>query len=334
MRYVTFKNLKPGMVLGRNLIGDNGAMLAKAGVAVSDAIIRRVSDMGLQGLYIEDPLFCDIVVEDIVPEKLRSMGIEALKKGDYNSCVNIAKSLALEVKSRSSYSIDLIDLKSYKNYEYYHSLSVCVYSICMGYAMKMRDEQIDNLAVAGILHDIGKFDVKRRVLNSKALYNEKQMDEMMKHPMYSYEELKDNPYVTSVSRNSILFHHENIDGSGYYNISGEKLGIFPKILRVVDTYDALTATRRHRAAFSPADAFRNIVGDAGKIFDYEVVKTFVSTFPMYPKGITVKLADGTMGVVTGQTEDEERPIIRTFDRDTINLLNDSVYKTIKIEDIV
>lgn len=334
MRFVTFEHVTKGMVLGRPVYSDNGSILIKDGCVISDSAFRHIESLGLQGLYIMEEGFDDVVIEDVVPEKLRTMAYDALAKGDYTLCVSLAKSMVSEIRSTRNPSFDLLDLKSFKNYEYHHCVSVAIYSIGLGIKLGLNEEQLNNLAVAGILHDIGKFDVKKRVLNSKQVYNDKQMDEMMKHPMYSYEEVKENPSVSSVSRNSILFHHENIDGSGYYGIAGEKLGLMPRILRVIDTYDALTATRRHRAAFSPDFAFRSLIKDAGKIYDVDVVRTFVNSFPMYPIGFTYSLSNGEEGVVIAQTEDVERPKMRLLTGGTINLAKDSDYKTVEIKEMV
>lgn len=332
MRYVNFENVEKGMILGKPLLNDNGGLLVKEGCAISDAVYKHIESQGLQGVYVEDPTYKHIVIEDVVSEKLRQMAYTALEKGDYDLCVSIAKSMVEEVKGKRNLTINLMDLKSYKNYEYHHCVSVAVYSLVMGNAMNMTEDQLVNLTVAGILHDIGKFDVKKRVLNSKKIYDDKQMDEMMKHPMYSYEALKDNPNVSSVSRNSILFHHENLDGSGYYKVSEEKLGVFPRILRIIDTYDALTATRRHRKAFSPAFAFKALAEDAGPIYDKELVREFIHIFPMYPLGYTVTLSSGQMGVVVGQNEDIERPTLMTLNGDIIDLYKDQKYRTVVIED--
>lgn len=334
MRFVTFEHVTKGMILGRPVYNDNGNILIRDGAEISDAALKHLEPLGLQGLYIKEEGFDDVVIEDVVPEKLRSMAYDALAKGDYSLCVSLAKSFVSEIRSTHNPSFDLLDLKTFKNYEYHHCVSVAIYSIGLGIKLGLNEEQLDNLAVAGILHDIGKFDVKKRVLNSKQIYNDKQMDEMMKHPMYSYEEVKENPNVSSVSRNAILFHHENLDGSGYYGIGEEKLGTLPRILRIIDTYDALTATRRHRPAFFPDFAFRSLVQDAGKIYDTEIVRTFVNSFPMYPLGFTVRLGNGEEGVVVAQTEDVERPKIRLLKGGAINLLKDSDYKSIEIKEII
>lgn len=334
MRYVPFEHINTGMILGRSVYNDNGGMLVKDGCAVSEAAIRHFTNLGIQGIYIAEDSFEDIVPDDILDEKTKNGLYDALEAGDYTKCVALAKNMVAEIKYVKEMTINLVDIKTFKNYEYHHCVSVAMYSVVLGYKLGLKEEQLQNLAVAGVLHDIGKFDVKKRVLNSKKVYGDKQMDEMMKHPMYSYEAVKENPSVSSVSRNSILFHHENLDGSGYYKIPGEKIGLFPRILRIADTYDALTATRRHRNAFSPAAAFKCIVEDAGRIYDKELVRTFITTFPMYPKGFMVKLSDGDEAVVLSQTDRMERPIVRKRDGLELNLCKPENADITIVEDMI
>ena len=334
MRYVQTEHVASGMKLARPLYGDNGQMLVRGGCTISDTILKHINNMGLQGVYIDEPGFEDVVVNDVVPMELKQEAYRALQDGNYDKCVIIAKTMVKEMLSVKSIDMDLLDIKSDKDYEYRHCISVALISITMGINMGLNAEQLDNLAVAGLLHDIGKFDVAKRLLTTSKVYKDKQMDEMKKHPMYSYEALKDNPNITSVARNAILFHHENLDGTGYYNITADKLGTIPRILRIADTYDALTATRKHRAAFTPEHAITELVEGAGKIYDRSIVRTFIDTFPVFPKAFTVKLQNGETGVVVDNSNDNYRPRIRTFEGKNIDLFTDPEYKNINIEEIL
>lgn len=334
MRYVKLPHIEKGMVLARPILGDNGRLMVREGATISDNLLRHVNDMSLQGLYIEQRGFEDIIVEDVVPEELRIKAYNALKAGQYENCISIAREIVYVMSHSETINMDLLDIKCDKDYEYRHCISVAVFSVAIGLNMGLREDQLNQLCVAGLLHDIGKFDVKKRVLNTKHIYSDKQMDEMKKHPMYSYEELQGYSMISSVTRNAILFHHENLDGSGYYGATADKLGLFPRILRVADTYDALTATRKHREAFSPRYAIDCLVEDSGKIYDKEVVRTFGVTFPIYPKGFTIQLANGQQGVVVDNRQNNRRPLIRLLTGEEINLATNPGYKDIKIEDIV
>lgn len=334
MRYVKSDNIASGMVLSRPIMNDSGGILAREGFTVNDSFLKHIENMGFQGIYILDDLSKGIEIEDVISPKTRQKAVESLTNGNYNACVPLAKAILDEIRSNPKNTLDLVDIKSFKTYEVHHSVSVCVLSILTGIKLKLGTEQLENLAVAGLLHDIGLLDVQKRIRNSKQVFNDRQMDEMKKHPMYAFETLKEFTAVSAVARNAVLFHHENLDGTGYYGIEKDKLGILPRILRVADTYDAFTATRKHRAAFTPDVAFHHLIDNAGTMYDTDVVRAFVYTLPMYPKGFSVRLDNNEEGLVVGKTEDPEKPIIRFSSGKEVDMFTSSEYRNVSIKEVI
>lgn len=331
MHYLRIENVHSGMKLARPIMGDDGKKLVGEGVSISEKILERMKEMGFQGAYIDAEGFEDIVIEDVIPDALRAKAFETLYTGDINGTVSVGKQMVQELKFKDILKLDLLDIKNDNNYVFKHCVSVAVYSIVLGIGCDLNISQLENLAAAGLLHDIGKLDLRKRVLNARHIYNEKEKDEMKKHPLLAYETLKDFAVVSSVTRNSILFHHENLDGSGYYNLEGDKIGLFPRILRIADTYDALTAHREYREAESPSSAIEYIMANAGKLFDREIVNMFIKCFPFYPVGITLQLSNGEMAVVMDNRQNPMRPMLRTMDGRTVDLAEDAGYRSVTIE---
>lgn len=334
MYYISIKHMQPGMVLAKPIIGENGNILLNSGSTVSETTLRRIVDMGFQGAYLDLPEFSDIEVDDIIGNELRLSAFEALKDYDIPRAVQYAKQIVQELKYKEILKLDLMDIKNDKNYVYKHSISVCIFAVVLGIASGMNEEQLDSLAIAGLLHDIGKFEIKKKVLYSPSKYNKKEMDEMKKHPVLAYESLQTYAMVSSVSRNSVLFHHENLDGSGYYGITEDKLGAFPRILRIVDVYDSLTTMKKYREAQAPAQAIEYLMANVGSLFDKELVETFVKWFPMYPVGFTVKLSNDETGVIASNSENAMRPHIRMFDGKEIDLATNPAYRSTTIVEFV
>lgn len=334
MYYLTIKHLTPGMQLAKSIVGENGNVLLKSGNTLTPTALKRLTDMGFQGAYIDDPMFADVEIDDVINDELRTKAFVALQNDNLLAAAELAKTMVKEMKYKEVLKLDLLDIKNDKNYVLKHSIAVTVFAIVLGMGCGMTQEQLENLAVAGILHDIGKFEIKKRVLNSKKIYNQKDMDEMKKHPIIAYEELKDNPYISSVSRNAILFHHENLDGTGYYSLGQEKIGLMPRILRVADTYDSMTAQKKYRDALAPSEVIEYIMSNAGTLFDRTVVEVFVRKFPIYPIGFVLKLSNGEKAVVVSNERNSMRPFVRTFDGKTIDLANNPNYRSVLIEGIV
>lgn len=334
MYYTSIKHLQPGMMLAKPIIGETGNILLNTQNVISPTTLKRIINMGYQGAYLDYPAFDDIIVDDIISNDLRQMAFAALQDFDIPRAVTLAKKIVKELKYKEVLKMDLLDIKNDKNYVYKHSISVCIFSVVIGIAYGMNEEQLENLAVAGLLHDIGKFEIKKKVLYSKNIYNKKDMDEMKKHPVLAYETLQEYGMVSSVSRNSVLFHHENLDGTGYYSISADKLGVFPRILRIADTYDSLTALKKYRDAQPPAQAIEYLMANVNTLFDKDIVQLFVQSFPMYPVGFAVKLSNGEIGVIASNEENAMRPKIRLFDGQLINLATNPDYRSTTITEFV
>lgn len=334
MHYLSIKYLQPGMLLAKPIIGDNGSVLIKEQNRITETTLKRLVEMGFQGAYLDTPLFSEIEVDDIIDSDLRLKAFQSLQSWDIPRAVQAAKQIVQVLKYKDVLKLDLLDIKNDKNYLYKHSISVCIFAVVLGIAMDMKVEQLENLAMAGLLHDIGMREIKEDVLNSKDRYSPAEMEEMKKHPKIGYELLKDQPLITSVSRNAILFHHENLDGSGYYETPADQVGIFPRILRVADVYDSLTAMRKHREAHTPAEAIEYLMANAGTLFDKEVVEAFVQRFPLYPVGFTVRLSNGEAAVILSNESNAMRPKLKLFKGNVVDLATDSNYRSVLIKEIM
>ncbi len=130
------------------------------------------------------------------------------------------------------------------------------------------------LAVAGMLHDIGKLRVSSYLYgrNEDTLKIE-EMQYVRMHPRQGYEILIRYDYSDFIVE-SILYHHENMDGSGYpENLSGDQIPLGAKVLRVCDVYAALTSDRPYRKAFDTDTAIELMIEEV-KNFDMKVFLAF------------------------------------------------------------
>ena len=334
MHYLSIRYLQPQMALAKPIIDEKGNVLLNSQTRLTEAMLKRLTDMGFQGAYIDTPLFSEVEVDDIIDNDLRTRAFKAIYSWNIPIAVQVAKQIVNNLKYKDVLKLDLLDIKNDKNYIYKHSISVCIFSVVLGMALGLSEEQLENLAIAGLLHDIGMTELKKKVVNSKNRFTTSDMDEMRKHPMFGFELLKDQPLVASVSRNAILFHHENLNGTGYYEASGEQIGLFPRILRVVDVYDSLITLKKYREEQSPAQAIEYLMANVGSIFDKEIVEAFVKKFPMYPVGFTYRLSNGEAAVVLSNEGNAMRPKVKLFKGNVVDLATDPAYRSVLIQDMM
>ena len=186
----------------------------------------------------------------------------------------------------------------------------------------MNEDELSNLAIAAMLHDIGKFQIPKKILHKTTKLTPEEYKLVQTHARKGYEELQKYHEISSVVRNAVLNHHENIDGTGYNKVVGDKQTIYSRILHIADVYDALTSVRKFREAFSPQEAVEYIMGNSGKMFDKNLVDVFINKFAIYPVGLTVRLSNGERAVVVTNEHNSLRPIIRLFSDELNNPLID------------
>ncbi|MDQ2087784.1 diguanylate cyclase [Herbivorax sp. ANBcel31] len=158
-----------------------------------------------------------------------------------------------------------------------HCERVSSYATIIGEAMGFELEEIQTLLYAGLLHDIGKIELPRSVLNKIGRLTDEEFDMIRKHPIHSASILE----PLSEMDNLIYYvkhHHERYDGKGYPDgLKGEEISIGARILCIADSFDAMVSERPYRKSMSVEDAFLELKRCSGSQFDPEIAKIFINT---------------------------------------------------------
>ena len=134
--------------------------------------------------------------------------------------------------------------------------------------------------VAGLLHDIGYFDILSSLISKRGKLNEDEANLIKSHPQKGIE-LLEFATIPSVVYDGILYHHERIDGSGYPNgLKGDEIPLVAKIIAVVDAFEAMTSPRPYRPPLSCNESLMKIREGKGVIFDINVVDAFERVYRM------------------------------------------------------
>jgi len=161
-----------------------------------------------------------------------------------------------------------------------HSVRVSEMAVKIGLVMGLPNEQLENVRVAGLLHDIGKIDVSLDVLRKASELDDSEWAAIKTHPKQGGLMLSPVGGLLSDVVPLVESHHENWDGSGYHGLKGEEIPLGARILAVADAHDAMITDRPYRAGRSASDALSEVERCSGKQFDPVVVEAFRSVIQL------------------------------------------------------
>lgn len=342
MRYVAIENVKEGTYLAKPIYNAQGSILLSENFRLTNVYLDKLKELGFLGLYIEDEISKDIIIEEAVSDKLRIDTLTRLKRivedtGNFEELTPCISGIVDSVIENKDILLHINKLNSYHNYTYIHCVNVGILSVCIGVKLDYDKEKLIKLGMSGILHDIGKNNVPLEILDKPGKLTNEEFDIIKMHPIYGYTMIKGVIDLSSITKMGILQHHERCDGSGYPSgLIGDDISDFGKIIAIADTYDALTSDRSYRPAYTSCDAYEYLIGDGGTQYDSDMLKVFSKCVAVFPVGGCVELSDGTRWIVVENNSNNPlRPIVRnTINKDISDLNNTKKYLTLCITKLV
>ena len=208
--------------------------------------------------------------------------------------------------------LDLSIRGSTRRYVSRHCLNVAKLAMVLAKSLGMGREEMREVAVCGLLHDVGMMKVKEEVFTKHAALDQEEWEQVKGHPTEGALLLTKEVVLRDVVARVALEHHEKPDGSGYPagKIKSET-HLYARLINVVDTYGAMVSPRAHRFPLLPFQAMRVVMDDGAKgMLDWDIVQAFVKALSIYPIGSYVRLEGGEIAqVVRSQPEMPEKPVI-------------------------
>ncbi|MGA2483141.1 MAG: diguanylate cyclase [Candidatus Acidiferrales bacterium] len=187
-----------------------------------------------------------------------------------------------------------IDAKDH--YTQGHSQKVSAYAALIAEAMGMSDGEVEEIRLAGVLHDIGKVGIPEVILNKNGPLNPEEWESMKSHVYFGGKILEPLQALSRIQR-MVLHHHEFFDGSGYPGgLVGAQIPLGARILAVADAYDTITSDRTYKKARTPAEALAELERCANAQFDSEIITIFVRAMRQLPHPIIESVSASSRNV--------------------------------------
>lgn len=226
---------------------------------------------------------------------------------------NLVTQISDSVNKDPSIILNVARLKSKDEYTFLHSVSVCALMINLGRKIGLDEDTVQDLGMAGMLHDLGKMTIPDPILNKAGKLDDEEWRIVRNHPEKGHAILAQAKCGTETALDVCLHHHEKMDGTGYpHRITGDNISLAARMAAICDVYDAITSKRSYNEPLSGAVALSKMLSWKGH-FDQLLLRSFVESLGIVPIGSVVHLTNETLAVVIGEDpEDFSLPIVRTF----------------------
>ena len=361
MTKIQTSKLKPGMVVGSDVLNyDNKTIIAK-GTTLSQTLITRLELYGILSVYVEDEMpkaqAQDVVSsEETEPshfEKIRETEMfkefqadyeEGRKSLEFHVSEMVDKNVEvdpiillekpLEMISKAGSRVSVIDMlhamRGFDDSTFAHCMNVSLLNYVVAGWLRWNKADQEMAMMCGILFDIGKLKVSRDILNKATPLTPDEMKEVRRHAEYGYQILRDKNLPDHIKSTAIM-HHERYDGSGYpLKVAGHRLDVFARLTAVTDIYDAMTSARVYRGPICPFRVVEIFEDEGLEKFDPDIIMTFLKNVTYTYIQNSCRLSDGREGVIIMQNPGEySRPVVKCGN-DFIDL---NKHRELRIEDL-
>ena len=319
--------VKPGMVTAQSIYNESGGSYLTKGTELTESYIEELQKLGVSGIHVLSMDTKNPGVtppEGILTEKTRAMAIQHVyhvfedvrKKGtfDIGPLRASAASIVNDVTLRRRNLVQLTDLRTHDMYTFAHSVNVAMLSGILASLLNMDKNHIVELTLGALLHDIGKVDIPKEVLNKPGRLDDKEFALIKTHPTRGMERIKklnlpDSKLLSIVA----LEHHEHLDGRGYpQGLKGDAIHPYGRIAAIADVYDALTSERAYKRPYTPAIAYKLMKFCSPGQFSPTLLNLFFKNVAIYPVGTVIKTNYGYGIVKSAEFGRTDRPVVAIF----------------------
>jgi HD-GYP domain-containing protein (c-di-GMP phosphodiesterase class II) len=229
---------------------------------------------------------------------------------------------AVEVSRERDILTQLRLLHKKDDYTFNHSISVSILAISLGKWARFTKDEIFDLSIAGLFHDIGKLRVPDNIINKPGQLTPEEYNIVKKHSLYSHEILVQTEKFNEDVLLGVLHHHEKLNGLGYpNNLKGDEIHPYAKVITICDIYDALVSQRTYKERENPLKVADYIKGESFNSLDPLLSHIFLDNISRFYVGNKVLLSNGETGKIVYIHPQDKTKVIVKIGENFINFFN-------------
>lgn len=320
MRVCKIDDLSGGEILARPVMTPDYQVLLSEGTKLRKDYIDKLKELGISELYINDFEKTEevAILKDDLEKNFKDKVKTIIERHTYShskELVELSKTadvIITNLLEEEEVIEKIYDIKERSCDVYEHSITICSLAILTSLKMKIPQYKIHDIGVACLLHDLGlrylTIDYINQDING---LSDMELAEYKKHSIYGYTALKDEYWISEMSKNIILYHHERLNGSGY-PLKATNIPIEARIVIVCDAFDEMICgigTNRVKVY----EAIQHLKENKDILYDGEVVDIFLEFTAVYPAGSYVLTNEGETGIVLRQNKNHpDKPYIKVI----------------------
>ncbi len=296
----SIEDLQGDEILARTLMTWDYQMILPEGAVIRKEYVDRIRELGILEVFVkEKEQSSEIVIlktdiKDMITEKVKDI----LERHTYRrnnqeleELCETADDIISTILEEKQVVEQIFDIKERSTDIYEHSISICSLAILTALKMGLDKKVIHDIGVGCLLHDIGlrytTIDFTKLDVND---LNHQEQLEYIKHPVYGYSSLQDQDWISDLSKNIILYHHERLDGSGF-PLKIKEIPEECKIVNICDAFDEMICgiTRKKVKVYEAIEYLKNF---KNILFDETIVVIFLGFTAVYPAGTHVITNEG------------------------------------------
>ena len=305
MQKLSLNEVRAGMKLAKDVVLDDGRILLLKGFTIKPRYLNKLKVYTVPFIYVEDDI---VELEEISEERVYEDAFSNIKdimesirydeKVDIEELKETVDDMVQHILNDDMVFMTLTGIRDIDNYTFLHSVDVCIYSVITAKALNINNNDIYELALAAILHDVGKCKTPLSILNKPGKLTTEEFEVMKHHSIKGFEIVGQMPGISERIARVICQHHEKWDGSGYpLGLKNYDIELWARIISISDVYDALTANRVYRKQFMPHEAAEYLMANNESQFDPRILQSFINNIAIYPQDIIVLLNTGEVARV-------------------------------------
>lgn len=337
------QELKGNEILARDITTWDYKIILPAGAVVRKEYIEKLQELDILEVYIKEEETKPneiVILRSEIEESVKETVREILERHTYRNNEELAElnaaadDIISNIMEEDQVVEKIFDIKERSADIYEHSISICSLSILTALKLNVENKKIHDIGVGCLLHDIGlrylTIDYNNQDVDT---LNSQDLIEYKKHPVYGYSSLKNENWISDLSKNIILYHHERLNGSGF-PLHMKEIPFECRIVNVCDVFDEMIcgiACKRIKVH----EAIEYLKNYKDVLFDGKIVDVFLNFTAVYPAGSRVITNEGEVAEVVSQNKDfQDRPVIRILKDKNGNEVKGEVLKDlVKIHNI-